>query len=167
MTETNSSIGATQDTAALFRPSEVSDQLGISGATLRRWSSRFTDFLFEGDNSAGGSHRRYSETDVAVLRRVQELLDEGMTYDQVTEQLTLDAEQGEDQTEQQADSDEDEMDWVMTQGESQEAQMENLPAAPLSPAALFVQEAVRNLTDTQQIILNSQNASRDLMGVMI
>jgi hypothetical protein len=37
----------------------------------------------------------------------------------------------------------------------------------LTPAARFLRDAVQGMADTQQIILNSQQASRDLMGVMI
>ncbi len=42
-----------------------------------------------------------------------------------------------------------------------------LPVENLTPAARFLRDAVQGMADNQQIILNSQQASRDLMGVMI
>jgi len=42
-----------------------------------------------------------------------------------------------------------------------------LPVENLTPAARFLRDAVQGMADNQQIILNNQQASRDLMGVMI
>ncbi len=156
----------------LYRPAEVAQLLGISAATLRRWSNRFADFLVLNDGgSEGGSHRRYTSEDVAVLQRVQELLDQGLTYEQVTDQLTQDHMSDKSPELDEFISDEDDEsfsdeDPALDQ-EFEPASAERLPAEILPPAARFLQDAVKSLTDTQQIILNSQIASRDLMGVMI
>lgn len=156
----------------LYRPAEVAQLLGISAATLRRWSNRFADFLVLNDGgSEGGSHRRYTSEDVAVLQRVQELLDQGLTYEQVTDQLTQDrmADESPERDEfivDEGDEGFSDEDPVLDQ-EFAPASAQRLPAEILPPAARFLQDVVKGLSDTQQIILNSQNASRDLMGVMI
>ena len=87
MPETGSPVSVEPIPAAL-RPAEVAEQLGISAATLRRWSSRFGEFLELGDSGQdGGSHRRYTANDVATLARVQQLLEQGWTYEQVADRL--------------------------------------------------------------------------------
>lgn len=156
----------------LYRPAEVAQLLGISAATLRRWSNRFADFLVLNDGgSEGGSHRRYTSEDVAVLQRVQELLDQGLTYEQVADQLTQDrmADQSPELDQFISDQGDESFsdDGSAIDQEFAPASAQRLPAEILPPAARFLQEAVKSLTDTQQIILNSQIASRDLMGVMI
>ncbi|MEZ4769892.1 MAG: helix-turn-helix domain-containing protein [Caldilineales bacterium] len=156
----------------LYRPAEVAQLLGISAATLRRWSNRFADFLVLNEGgSEGGSHRRYTSEDVAVLQRVQELLDQGLTYEQVTDQLVQEqmAVEPEEPEASIIDAADDSFAGEDT-GPGQEFAPDGddrLPAEVLPPAARFLQDAVKSLTDTQQIILNSQVASRDLMGVMI
>lgn len=156
----------------LYRPAEVTQLLGISAATLRRWSNRFAEFLVLNDGgSEGGSHRRYTSEDVAVLQRVQELLDQGLTYEQVTEQLTQDrAAAGLDDSDDliidAVDDDFTDETFVDRQEPVAETD-ERLPAEILPPAARFLQDAVKSLNDNQQIILNSQNASHAMMGVMI
>lgn len=69
-----------------LRPSEVANALGISGATLRRWSSRFSAFLDQPTEETV-SHRRYSQGDLETLGQIKTLLDEGWTYEQVDRQL--------------------------------------------------------------------------------
>lgn len=152
-----------------YRPAEVSQQLGISAATLRRWSGRFSDFLVLNESGADGSHRRYTAADVAVLRRVQELLEQGFTYEQVAEQLeqmrpaaAVDA--GDQIIDQDGDLPQEEELWAAAPAPDE---VQRLPAETLPPAARFLQDTVSALTDTQQIILNSQSATRDLLGVMI
>ncbi|MCA9871225.1 MAG: MerR family transcriptional regulator [Anaerolineae bacterium] len=169
---TNDPSLASAGQSNLYRPAEVAQLLGISAATLRRWSNRFADFLVLNDGtSEGGSHRRYTSDDVAVLQRVQELLDQGLTYEQVAEQLTQDLVSTEpddsdaviiDNAEESVAGEDNVQDQELPPDSD-----EHLPAEVLPPAARFLQDAVKNLTDTQQIILNSQIASRDLMGVMI
>lgn len=169
---TNDPSLASTGQSNLYRPAEVTQLLGISAATLRRWSGRFSEFLVLNDGgSEGGSHRRYTSEDVEVLQRVQELLDQGLTYEQVTEQLTQDRaaaelDESDDLVIDEGDQDLADNAFAGSQEPASESD-ERLPAEVLPPAARFLQDAVRNLTDTQQIILNSQIASRDLMGVMI
>ena len=163
---TNDPSLASAGQSNLYRPAEVAQLLGISAATLRRWSNRFADFLVLNDGtSEGGSHRRYTSDDVAVLQRVQELLDQGLTYEQVAEQLTQDLVSTEPDDSDAVIIDNAE-ESVAGEDNVQDQELpldsdEHLPAEVLPPAARFLQDAVKNLTDTQQIILNSQIASRE------
>ena len=69
MSETGSSASG-ETTLTALRPAEVAERLGISAATLRRWSSRFGEFLELGEGGQdGGTHRRYSAADVATWWR--------------------------------------------------------------------------------------------------
>jgi DNA-binding transcriptional MerR regulator len=158
-----------------LRPSEVADQLGVSGATLRRWSSRFSAFLDLAESGQeSGSHRRYTDNDLQTLARIKHLLEQGWTYEQVAGQL---AENG-----AAASPDMDDGSGPETEAEAFFAAPDEvppsaagdappvgalLPVETLTPAARFLRDAVQGMADTQQIILNSQQASRDLMGVMI
>jgi DNA-binding transcriptional MerR regulator len=158
----------------LLRPSEVADQLGISAATLRRWSSRFGDLLDLADGGQeSGSHRRYTAHDLETLARVKRLLEQGWTYEQVAGQLA----QGGDAAAPDADDQweavgdvvpQQEMDETMPPTESAyEPGGQLLPVETMTPAARFLRDTIQGMADTQQIILNSQQSSRDLMGVMI
>ena len=68
----------------LRSPHLVANELDISPATLRRWSDEFTDFLSIGAGaSKSRSHRRYTDQDVATLALIKELMNSGLTYEQV------------------------------------------------------------------------------------
>ncbi|MBC7241752.1 MAG: MerR family transcriptional regulator, partial [Anaerolineae bacterium] len=78
----------------VLTPGEVAHLLGISPSTLRRWSTRFAEFLSfgAGHTSAGTAshtHRRYTQEDVAVLRTVRDMLSQGFTYEHVLNSLSL------------------------------------------------------------------------------
>ena len=77
---------------SVYRPGEVATKLGIAAPTLRRWSVQFCDFLSESagapaSESGSNGERRYSESDIALLRRAQALLDRGLTFDETREEL--------------------------------------------------------------------------------
>lgn len=162
----------------LLRPSEVADQLGISGATLRRWSSRFSAFLDLADGGQeSGSHRRYSANDLQALARIKHMLEQGWTYEQVAGELAQGANgaaavAGDGQDERALAEDLEPLTELrynapLTPPDEAAPAGQLLPAESLTPAARFLRDAVQGMADTQQIILNSQQASRDLMGVMI
>jgi DNA-binding transcriptional MerR regulator len=162
----------------VLRPAEVAERLAISAATLRRWSSRFGEFLELSDGTQdGGSHRRYTENDLATLARVQQLLEQGWTYEQVADRLA----HGSDPVERSVDAIADRQS-AQPPGEataSFPADTAMVAAGPLldtgtgvsadvlPPAARFLHDTMQAVTSTQQIILNSQQASRDMLGVMI
>lgn len=69
----------------------MADALGVSPATLRRWSQRFEPYLQARGMGSDGSHRRYTAGDLETLRTVKTLLEAGWTYDQVAQRLDQDA----------------------------------------------------------------------------
>src|SRR4051812_36763717 len=76
-----------------YRPGEVAKELDIAPVTLRVWSNEFAPFLSDSAqrtvNARGkASHRIYSDSDIAILKRAAELLASGQTFDQVRRALT-------------------------------------------------------------------------------
>ena len=75
-----------------LRPKEVCQRLGVSSATLRRWSDTFAAFLSPAagrsvSESGGAAQRRYTETDAVLLATVKQLLDAGNTYEETARKL--------------------------------------------------------------------------------
>jgi DNA-binding transcriptional MerR regulator len=162
--------------AERLRPSVVAKQLGVSSATLRRWSRRFEEHLDLADGE-GRTHRRYTAADLALLTQVKGYLEQGWTYEQVAVQLDQDQALtgGEepsdpvpaiDESDEEAPLDSEESVTFISAGQ-EDPGGEHLPAESLPPAAQFLRDAVQAVAENQQIILNSQQASRDMLGVMI
>ena len=171
MAETGLSASG-EATPAALRPAEVAERLGISAATLRRWSSRFGEFLELGEGGQdGGTHRRYSVADVATLARVQQLLEQGWTYEQVADRLSqgpADSATSESVAAAPLDSEPDlSSEMAMVSTDTYFDDNAGLSADALSPAARFMRDTMQAVTGNQQIILNSQQANRDMLGVMI
>lgn len=66
--------------------------LGVASATLRRYSVQFSEYLSPSASAAvaqggGALERRYSESDIALLKRASGMLERGLTFDQVRAQL--------------------------------------------------------------------------------
>lgn len=75
-----------------YRPGEAAAILGVASATLRRYSVQFSDYLSPSASAAvadggGALERRYTESDIALLKRASGMLDRGLTFDQVRGQL--------------------------------------------------------------------------------
>ena len=152
---------ASDDEPTLQSPSDVARQLNISYSTLRRWSTEFADFLSEWagrpELSERGEpvHRRYTESDVAVLRSIGELLRRGLTYREVGGQLNR-LRKGRGQA---GDGDQgNELTIVPSRTEA---------GAVLSTSFSFLNNAMERVVEGQQFILSSQQANRDLMGIVI
>ncbi|MEM7345533.1 MAG: helix-turn-helix domain-containing protein [Chloroflexota bacterium] len=150
-------------------PQTVIKALEISSATLRRWSDEFSDYLSpEATGGAEGrSHRRYNEEDLTILGMVKELMNRGMTYQQVRQQLAEWSNKRSDQITRIVPPDEmaddygemgmiahDETGLVSTNGSEE-------------TAVAFLNNTLTTLSDTQKSILNSQAANRELLGVVI
>lgn len=162
-----------------LRPAEVAEALGVSPATLRRWSRRFEAYLQARDSSADGSHRRYTPHDLETLRQVKAWLEAGQTYEEVAQQLDAQLSGGASPL----------IDVIPARehaGEPEAAArtaavaVQPLAAAaaaldgrePVSgegwpPAAQILRDAIQAVTDNQQLLLSAQHANRDLMGVVI
>jgi DNA-binding transcriptional MerR regulator len=152
------------ESAAYRLPQAVARELDVSPATLRRWSDEFADYLSRGADSAQGrSHRRYSEQDIATLMVVKELMNNGMTYEQVRQQLAQRPLVG--TTEPSAP--------LSPTPETRDTFFQNEETALMaandgeSPAIAFLTNTLMALSDGQKSILNSQAANRELMGVLI
>lgn len=182
MTEPGNDVNGQQ---TILRPAEVARQLGVSTATLRRWSRHFAPFLGPESQSNSGRHRRYTTDDVATLRQVKGLLDKGWTYEQVAVQLRQELARqprnpdnngqpastttaGSAPDDEAAEPARPDTSREVVKAEAEQARgEERLSVEPLSPAAQFLREALQPLSETQQLILNAQQATRDLVGVMI
>lgn len=143
------------DESRLRLPSQVAARLDISSSTLRRWSKEFAPFLSqtagypELSSNGGASHRRYTDEDLETLITIKGLLAEGYSYHQVTKRLE-----------------------VMRVGEATQDDIYALVAAEgeklgLAPAMSVLSDTIHTVADGQQMLLHSQQASRDLLGVVI
>jgi len=72
-----------------FTPSQVAETLEIPPSTLRRWSTRFVEFM--SFSHSPGQKRSYTLEDLATLRRVKELSGEGLPLEKIHEALLLQA----------------------------------------------------------------------------
>lgn len=66
----------------MHTPGEVATALGIAAPTLRKWSTDLARLLSPQARRAGAKGRRYSDDDLTLLRRYQQLLHDGATYEQ-------------------------------------------------------------------------------------
>jgi len=136
------------DISRYRQPQEVAARLEVSPSTLRRWSEEFAEFLSpQPDSSEDKQHRRYSDEDLAALITVKGLMADGLTYDQVREQLS----------DQQTGGTPDGPGSMVTTD----------AALPLAPAMTFLADTLHNVADSQQAVLNSQAANRELLGVVL
>lgn len=160
----------------LLSPQAVAQALDFSETTLRRWSDEFSDYLSPEANPAGKGHRRYTAADVETLRSIKELMNQGLTYEQVWQQLSLrEAVSGEEAVPGNYRLDEPEI----QRFEPKTGRFDPVEAEPPdersiitsngneSPAIAFLTNTLTTLSDTQQSILNSQAANRELLGVLI
>lgn len=145
-----------------YTPQHVAGDLDVSPATLRRWSQRFGDFLSSeatASSEEGRTHRRYTDDDLTTLRIVKELMNNGMTYEQVHQHLSAQFVVGEEPdipTEFPED--------LMAEAVEETGLM---VSGGETAAAAFLTNALTTLSESQQSILNSQAANRELMGVLI
>lgn len=147
-------------------PQAVAGELDVSPATLRRWSQKFSDYLSQQATSSGRgkSHRRYTDNDLTTLRIIQELMNNGMTYEQVHQQLAVHFAVLEGvQTGVSPESSVD--DFAETDGTEEKSLVAS--NGNESPAVAFLTNTLATLSDSQKSILNSQAANRELMGVLI
>jgi DNA-binding transcriptional MerR regulator len=139
----------------LRRPLDVMNELGISATTLRRWSKEFARFLSptaaEPTAETGTQQlvRRYTEQDVKILARIKALLSQGYTYEHVEQQL----------------------DALATSVEGNQQLEHGLVRRQeefgIHPAVKILSETLHTVAESQQAILNIQQSTRDLMGVVI
>jgi len=144
-------------------PNEVANQLDVSPSTLRRWSSEFADYLSDAAGrpqpAPGGrtAHRRYTDEDLETLLTIKGLLGEGQSYIQVGRRL--DALRLRASDEDEAFEGEDTSPMALTR---------SLPDGfGYSPAAAVLADTMHTVAGGQQLLLNSQQANRDLLTVVV
>ena len=70
----------------MLTPKQISETLTVPSSTLRRWSKRFSKHLTPHEPN---THREYNTSDLETLRKVKELLDAGLTYDEIEPKLDI------------------------------------------------------------------------------
>ena len=131
-----------------FSSTEVAYHLQVTADTLRSWNRRFARFL---SVQAGGDGPRYTTADVAALVMVQQLIEGGLSDEQVGERLTpkrIVREEGPS----------------LALSTEQGRQMMDANAA-LLPQALG--DMLSTIANSQQSVLNSQATVREVMGVVV
>jgi len=68
-------------------PGKIIEQLGITPITLRRWCAYHKAHLSPGANPGEGVTRRFTGRDLEVFKHVRSLRDQGLTTEQINEQL--------------------------------------------------------------------------------
>ncbi|GAB4424718.1 MAG: hypothetical protein Kow0031_03880 [Anaerolineae bacterium] len=178
-----------EEQAVLRSAQVVAKKLDISPATLRRWSDEFSDFLT--DDAAGTgerSQRRYHDSDLARLRVVRDLMNEGHTYEQVRRQLSKNGAMPlepdgivTDEPHHAAGEFDFAADFVAAtgdgagvEGDDDDDDDDELTGAALvaagngaESAVAFLTNTLATLSDSQKSILNSQAANRELLGVLL
>jgi DNA-binding transcriptional MerR regulator len=160
--------------AILRSPRVTARELGVSPATLRRWSEEFKEFLSDEATAVHGrSHRRYRDTDLTVLEQVKEFLNNGLTYEQVrqkfNEPTNVIVEPDDIMSEEEINLEtelpgEDDIDDIDLDEETTTLATSN---GAESPAIAFLTNTLATLSDSQKSILNSQSANRELLGVLL
>ncbi len=127
------------------RIGQVAVELDVPPHTVRHWTERFAQFLSE---EAVQAHR-YTEGDVAVLHHVRHLRSRGLDEAEIEERLRN--WQPEQSTSTSlARSQPAEAEWAEPDGSSD-----------------MLAHLLRHLDETQQAVLNTQLATRDLLGLVV
>jgi len=70
----------------MLTPKQISETLTVPASTLRRWSKRFEKHLTP---HKPHTHREYSTSDLETLRKIRDLLADGLTYDEIEPKLDI------------------------------------------------------------------------------
>lgn len=140
----------------MYRIGQVAAQLDISPSTLRRWSERFAEWLSEQVTNPqkleDGRYApiTYDDNDLEVLQRIQELTQEAVSHEEIEAHLSKS---------QKGEQDEDST-LALREQEASDLFMKRTAAAALG-------QALHQLSESQQVLLNSQHSQRDLLNVVI
>ncbi|HYN89150.1 MAG TPA: MerR family transcriptional regulator [Ardenticatenaceae bacterium] len=135
-----------------MRSGEVAVELVISLFRLQRWTERFAAFLSPSATGNGhGGPREYSDGDLEVLRTILALHEQGLDDDGIEGELLRRG---------QIHTDVGSRDLVRVEPDGA---TDVVPA----PVAAALGQALLQLSDTQQALLNSQQAQRELLGVVV
>ena len=136
---------------------QVAEQLGVSQAMLRVLSARFSPVLSAvagaPERMPNGRHapRKYSENDVEVIATILQLRSDGLSDEEIEEKLLESGETDDDSP------------VALTLREKAQDQA----WLTANPAANALGQAMRQLTETQQALLSTQHAQRELLSVVV
>lgn len=68
----------------MYTPSQTAEMLQIARSTVRKYARLYREHLSE---SARRKQRKYTDTDIATLKRIVTLRDEGVPLDQISDKL--------------------------------------------------------------------------------
>ena len=150
-------------------PQAVARELDISLSTLRRWSDEFSAYLSNSAGAAGQAHRRYLDSDITTLLTIKNWVNEGMTYEQVHQQLNGQSGSAADSSGTPPEPSTPARIANLPDVQTEEHKEQAIVAAggPESPAIAFLTNTLSTLSDNQKSILNSQAANRELLGVLL
>jgi DNA-binding transcriptional MerR regulator len=137
--------------------SQAAERLGIAKAMLRVLSARFAPLLSATagapERLPNGRHtaRKYTENDVEVLATILQLRADGVSDDEIEAQLLETGEADENSP----------IALTLREKAADEAWL------AANPAAAAIGQAMRQLTETQQALLSTQHAQRELLSVVV
>jgi DNA-binding transcriptional MerR regulator len=70
-----------------YNPARASKQVGVPGSTLRHWSKVYREFLSPESNPEPGTERRFTPSDVEILRAVAQLRANGFEPGEIIARL--------------------------------------------------------------------------------
>jgi len=159
--------------SSLWSGQSVAKELDISVASLRRWTDEFTDYLSKGAGAAKNrSHRRYTDRDVRILKIIKDLMNDGLTYEQVRKHL-VDQSIASTTADPLFESSESDAPFVSgshlsnLDNDDEDVALVSTANGSESPAIAFLTNTLSTLSDSQKSILNSQAANRELLGVLL
>jgi DNA-binding transcriptional MerR regulator len=124
---------------------QCATELNVSANTLKRWTKDFAPFLSPvGPVSGDGASRRFTDEDVAVLRRVKEQLAGGASTEEVIEQLHAEG-----------------------RGETVASALATRDMSGQSVGFVVLTDTLRAMIENQQAIQSSLQVNRNLQGVII
>ncbi len=139
----------------LYPPGEVTRQLGISRSTLRRWGKTFTAYLSataRDPQKEGLRYPYYNEEDLRFLRQIHQWRKNGYSYAELPEILS-----GKGQAPLLA---------MPTETIQQAENTDIARSHNASTAAAIWQNTIQALNEGQQLLLNSQQQTRQLVSVI-
>lgn len=136
----------------MYRIGQVAAELDLPPMTIRRWSERYAEWLSEAAGSpetlesGRQAPRCYSPEDVEVLRHIQQWQEEGLEEEAIEAELEAAQEAGPQ---------------ALALVESESGEM------LVPPQAAALGQAFRQITDTQQALVTTQQAHQELLSVVI
>ncbi|NOX62112.1 MAG: MerR family transcriptional regulator [Chloroflexi bacterium] len=142
-------------------PGEVARELGVSGATLRRWARRFSNWL--SPSARRPRQRQYTDADIVIFRAIKGMLQEGLTYEEVEQRLARLALEGGEGSTQAAIAvahaeDETATDTLALPEAAIEGELE---------VARLITETLSSISGQQQMVITGQQTMRQLLGVVL